>query len=252
MNTKDNILNELKELGSSLAGITLGKSYEVPASYFENLATNVLSKIKEKETTLPSFNMDTVSKEPVFTTPEGYFEGLDEKIMAAIRQHPDYQNPKEEILSISPLLAGLQKLNPYQVPAGYFDNISETINKELNPEVKVISITSNKWFRMAVAAVTITFFAMTGVLYLNQNNKVDASKNPDGWISKNIKKLSTQDLDAFIYSTDPGFHGNEMASIKPVKTEYVKSLLEDVSDSELDEFLDENTFDMEEADLLLN
>jgi hypothetical protein len=252
MNPKNNILNELNELGSSLAKIPLGKTYEVPASYFENLASNVLSKINEKEAVSPSFNMDIVSKEPVFATPEGYFEGLDERIMAGIRQHPDYQNSTEEILSISPVLAGLQKINPYQVPTGYFENISASINKELNPEAKVISITSRKWFRMAIAAVTITFFAMTGILYLNQSNKVDASKNPDGWISKNIKKLSTQDLDAFIYSTDPGFHGNEMASIKPVKSEYVKSLLEDVSDAELDEFLDETTFDMEEADLLLN
>ncbi len=254
MNNKDNILQELKELGSNLYSLPCQKTYETPAHYFDNLASSVLIRIKKNELNKPSFDINLIPKEAAFTTPAGYFDNLDETFMVGIRQHPDYQLSSEEIFSISPTLAGIQKVNPYQTPIGYFDNIAENFHQEKNSfsDTRVISITSRKWFRMVVAAVTISFFAMTGIFYLTQNNKVDPTKNPDRWMTKNIKPLSTQDIDAFIYANEPGFTFTNIAVNNPEKTEFVKSLLEDVSDSELQHFLDDATFDMEEEDVLLN
>lgn len=254
MNSNDNILQELNELGSSLSPLLHLKTYEVPAHYFNNLATAVLKNIEPNEHNETALVLNTISKEAAFTTPSGYFDRLDETIMDGIRQHPDYQSSSEEILPISPTLAGIQKINPYHTPVGYFDKIAENFNQEKNTfsDIRVISITNRKWFRMAVAAVTISFFAMTGIFYLTQNNKVDPTKNPDRWMSKNIRPLSTQDIDAFIYANDPGFSFTDMAVSKPEKTAFVKSLLEDVSDSELQHFLDDATFDMDEEDVLLN
>ncbi len=254
MKTPDNILQELKFLGSSLSKMPRQKTYEAPASYFDNLASKILARIKENKENTLSPTLENISDATIFSTPVGYFDGLEEKIMAGIRQHADYQNAKEEINAISPLLAGIPKTTTYQTPVGYFDSIAENVNRELNigSATNVISITGRKWFRLAVAAVLIGFFAISGIFYLNQNNKVDVSKNPDRWISKTIKKQSTQDIEAFIYSVDPGFSTHDIVITNPVKTEYVKTLLQDISDAELQHFLDETTFDHDEEAILLN
>ena len=53
MNQSSNILQELKELQSSLADKALGNTYAVPEGYFEGLAREVLNRIKALEANTP-------------------------------------------------------------------------------------------------------------------------------------------------------------------------------------------------------
>ncbi len=50
----------------------------------------------------------------------------------------------EELLSISPVLAGLEKLNPFTVPAGYFENLSDVLLIISRNEESFPGIPSNK------------------------------------------------------------------------------------------------------------
>ncbi len=253
MNKKDHILKELSELDSSLSELSFKKTYSVPDLYFDNLAEHIISRIKETEGTELNSTLQNIRNKNIFSTPDGYFDGLEEKIMDVIRMHADYQNANEEINAISPLLIGIPKNSTYQTPAGYFDKLAENINPGLNKvsQTKVVSLTSRNWFRLAAAAVVIGFFSVTAIFYLNQN-KINVSNNPDRWISKTINKVSTQDIEAFINAADPGYSTEDIVISKPVKTEYVKTLLQDVSDSELQHFLDDVAFDYDEEATLLN
>jgi len=81
MSEKNNILEELRDLNSTLNPLESENIYRVPAGYFEGLAAQVLERIKALETS----------------------------------------DPAEELNQISPFLAKLSKKMPYAAPQGYFD-----------------------------------------------------------------------------------------------------------------------------------
>ena len=136
--------------------------------------------------------------------PEGYFDTLEKKLGQTITGDKD-QTATEELESISPLLSGLKKKTTYTVPAGYFENLQPAIAKE-NPirETKVISITSRKWFRYAAAALVIGFVATIGVLLLNKSNGIDPTDKSFAWVQKNMKKVSTDDINEFVELANAG------------------------------------------------
>jgi hypothetical protein len=110
MNKRDHILQELQETAPELAALSSAMPYTLPQGYFEALTANVLMKIQLTESksttylnpagyfdTLPNMIMakikagqnevaaelnevapllNTISKAPVYTVPEGYFNQL--------------------------------------------------------------------------------------------------------------------------------------------------------------------------------
>ena len=57
---------------------------------------------------------------PPFRVPPGYFDGLAVSVLNRIRT-------MEELKSVSTLIAGLPKTNPYQVPAHYFNELEQRV-----------------------------------------------------------------------------------------------------------------------------
>lgn len=248
MNTRDNILQELQELQSMLATTVPQPTYAVPTGYFEGLAGQVLNRIKTLEAgnavdelNVVSPMLVNLSKEMPYQVPHGYFEGLPEKILNAAKNNN--QSAKEELESISPLLSGLKKEMPFSVPQGYFET---TLQSPVKPEIKVVSISSKKWFRYAAAAVVVGVIAMAGFLYLNQSGGITARSLAkfEKTLNKEIKKTSDKELDEFIQQfSDAGLTGEEKVTTTIDKE--VKELLKDVSETELKEFLEETS----EADI---
>ncbi|RYD72794.1 MAG: hypothetical protein EOP53_21305, partial [Sphingobacteriales bacterium] len=80
MNQPNNILNELRELSPSLAGIPRVNVFKVPQGYFE---------------TLPSLLLLQTGKEAIAaspTVPEGYFDNLAGNIMNRIKQEESVES----------------------------------------------------------------------------------------------------------------------------------------------------------------
>ena len=139
MTRKDNILQELSELNSTLATITPQNPYTVPMGYFDGLAARVLNRIKAMEAANAAEELGYLSpalsgfsKQMPFFVPQGYFEGLAEKAMQSIRESSDYQTANEEMETLSPLLNGLKKEIPYTVPQGYFDGLADKALQAVN------------------------------------------------------------------------------------------------------------------------
>ena len=186
MTQKDNILQELSELKSILANSAPQNVYTVPAGYFDGLAGQVLNHIKAMEAKNAveelgylSPVLSKISKQMPYAVPAGYFEGLGETLLQSVRESNDYRTAKEELETLSPLLSGMKKQMPYSVPQGYFENLTGKISAEENKQaVKIISITSRKWFRYAAAAMITGLIVMAGFLYFN------GSKEPGGTLAK--------------------------------------------------------------------
>ena len=184
MANKD-IIQELSDLESSLAGINLQNIYSVPKGYFDGFAGQVISLVRNDENLAW---LSSLPKESPYRVSAGYFEGLEERIMQTIRNHPDYQTSKEELESISPLLNSLNKRPVYSVPDGYFENFkSEAEQKESG--AKVISIASRKWYRYAAAAVVTGIIALAGLMIYNNNHGKDTVDKTIARFEKEVKKI---------------------------------------------------------------
>ena len=244
---RKDIIQELNDLGSSLAKTTPQNPYSVSEGYFEGFARQVLGRIKAGEKGLEF--LSSLPKEAPYQVPVEYFEGLPENIMRGIREHADYQTSQEELASISPLLSTISKKPVFSVPDGYFENFEVAIDHK--PKALVVSIASRRWLRLAAAAVVTGIIAVGSILIINSNNKIDPQNNPEAWVKKNvIKKVNPEVITEFVKLTDEELPLKDVANNKP---EDIKELMKDVPVNEIDKFLNETGASEEtETDALMN
>lgn len=82
---------------------------------------NITQELKELESSLTDLSAQTT-----YSVPEGYFEGLAERVLSRIRAM-EAATAAEELGHLSPLLSRMPKTMPYQVPAGYFEEMESTL-----------------------------------------------------------------------------------------------------------------------------
>jgi hypothetical protein len=161
---------------------------------------------------------------------------LEKNLIQSVLKSDDHQTAKEELETLSPFLSGLKKEMPYDVPQGYFDSLSKGPVKQ---ETKVISIVHRKWFRYAAAAVVTGIMVLGGFLFFSSPTKIDPIEQPYAWVKKSFKKVDKADIDAFVKLADEELTTQSSVAANPVKPEEIKELMKDVSDKEIQKFLDE-------------
>ena len=254
MNHSDNIQDELKDLNSSLPDKANLNAYSVPEGYFEGFAASVMARIKNEPLTVESASLEIAQLSPLlasisrtmpFEIPENYFQTNIDVLPAII-------NDNEESL----VLSFIEKDMPFEVPKGYFFNLPEQVLESVETrERKVVKMSGRKWMRVAVAAMIAGIITIGGISYFQNDNtgtgdnsKI-ATQNNNQDINKELKTISTAELDAFI-ETRVIADNSSSTVINSNKTNDVKTLLEDVSDKELDAFLDQVPTDVEEEIVL--
>ena len=256
MTNRNNILNELTDLGSALGNYSPQNIYTVPNGYFEGLPTQILNRIKaleaanaKEELGYLSPLLSNVSKEMPYSVPAVFFQNLSDYVLQKINENSNHQTSNEEIESLSPLLSRLKNKNPYSIPAGYFETLETKVEKA---EAKIISITKRKWYRLAVAAIVIGVVAIGGLFFI-KSDQVDPNKNPDKWISKNVgKKVSEDKIDEFVKLAE-----DETVNVIPendaTKQAEIKELMKGISEKEIEDFLnDAVAFESNDTNALMN
>jgi hypothetical protein len=262
MTQRDNILQELNELQSSLATIGILNVYAVPVGYFDNLASEVLNRIKaldaedaSEELSYLSPLLASISKKMPYAVPADFFNSQEEQTMRVVLGDDDEQTAAEELETISPLLSGLKKEMPYTVPQGYFEELNNSINTPAKqPTAKVVLITSQKWFRYAAAAMVIGFIAIGGFLFLNNKETIDPKTQPSAWVKKSMNKVSPDDINTFVELTEPVIASIEVKNEINDKND-VQELIKDIPDNDIQKFLDETAADEaagNDDDVLMN
>ena len=255
MTNRDIILNELRDLKSSLGNYNPQNIYTVPNGYFEGLPTQILNRIKALESTNAKDELkylspllNNLSKEMPYAVPAGFFQDLSEDVLKKIKAHDDHQTSEEEIETLSPLLSSLKTKNPYSLPAGYFERLETGIVPNDSPkesfvtlgemkEAKVISITSRKWFRLAAAAIVIGIVAVSG-LFLIKNRPTDGIAKTEKIIKEVVKKVDAEKIDEFVSLTNDDNEKTDMESDAAKKAE-IKELMKDVPEKEIEAFLND-------------
>jgi len=146
MQARNEILEELRLLSTTVSTISRENPYQVPAGYFDGFPAQVLSLTGE----VPFF-AGPKDKPLTFSVPEGYFEGFAQNLMDRIKAgasqsmgQPGYgvtgeqsggrgpvgqpipvgESASEELAQLSPLLNGISRTTPYQAPDNYFEQLS--------------------------------------------------------------------------------------------------------------------------------
>jgi hypothetical protein len=242
MANRNDILKELQELNSNLPGLAHQNAYQVPAGYFNELADELLKRVKaleastaKEELAILSPLLSSIKKETPFTVPAGYFDTIGNTIEQTVLKGTS-QEAGEELEELSPLLSSLQKKSTYTVPEGYFENLNP-VGELSEPVAKVIPITRRKWVRYAAAAIVIGFVATLGLWNRGgQGESIDPSTKSFAWVEKNLKKVSTDEITEFVESVNIE---NSDAVAKVDGKDEISNLLKDVSDKEIQDFLNE-------------
>jgi hypothetical protein len=242
MTQRDNILQELNDLGSTLGNHQDLNSYQVPDGYFADFPEYMLKRIKAleadnaaEELNYLSLFLSSYPKTNPYSVPSDYFENADARI-SQVTGNTEALSASEELDTLSPLLGGLKKQLPYSVPEGYFENLSvNNIQEQPEPEEKVVSIGSRKWFGYAVAAAIISFISISAIWFLSSKETVSPRTNSYAWVKKNLDKVSTEEINEFI-----AVEGKEdlIASVSERPNE-VAELVKIISDKDIQDFLSE-------------
>jgi len=285
MNSRINILNELRGISPTLASLPFTQPYQdVPDGYFEGLLDEILLQVREEDQ--KSVILGEADKAAPYEVPQGYFQNLPEILMQRIKSN-EQDNSDEELETLSPLLGGLKKKNTFQVPQGYFDDLSgnaiagakaiEFVNVELEnlsplmsslkekqvyetpagyfeslpaamlekaqesaPLAKVFTMgTTRRVMRFAVAAAVIGFIAVSTWFYTNQTTLPTIPTSHD--IVKGLQQLSDTELQDYAESENIIVSEPFTTTSEVFTAEDVKNLLADISDEELEKFIDEES-----------
>ena len=249
MSLRDNIQDELRDLDSNLPSAQNGTPYSVPDGYFEGFAATVLKRIKSLEAgsaadEIASLSplLASISRIMPYQVPEDYFEVNVEVLPAITADNED-----------SLILSFLEKEMPYEVPKGYFLNLPEQVTEKVEASrPKVVKMGARKWMKLAVAGMIVGIITFSGIAYFNNGKTglADSGTVATKGIEKDLKAISTEELKSFIKTSTATTVNTETAQ-NTRKTTEVKALLEDVSDKELNAFLDQLPTDDSEEDITL-
>lgn len=146
MSTKQEIVAELEEMGSSLAGMPRTMPYAIPECYFAKLEAEVINKIKYQNEHL-QYSLPPQAKTP-YVVPQGYFESATDNFVSAAL-HADTNDA--------------QKNTPYSVPENYFESLPDLILSKVATKPAAPKI-SNRWLsylKWSIAAMLVIGAALT-------------------------------------------------------------------------------------------
>jgi hypothetical protein len=214
--------------------------YEVPPGYFEGLAGTILNRIKETEATdakeeleLLSPALSQIEKKNPFSSPEGYFEEFSDNVVAGV-QAIEFVN--EELENLSPVMSSLKENNVYEVPQQYFEKLpAEILNKVNHQPAKVVPISfAKKIMRYAAAAVII------GVMAVGAYKVINPSVAPVIDPGPGIAKATEQELENFLNTNTISLADTTTVISAEISEDDTKDLLADVSDEELQKYLEQH------------
>jgi hypothetical protein len=180
-----------------------------------------------------------------YKVPGGFFEDFADNLMKQIRINAaDYsesdtgqQNAEVstllEISEISPLLAGIRKKNPYQVPHGYFEELVSEVPvmevRAIASKPKPAPVLNIKFFKYAVAACIVALLG-TAVFNLTSHKTSDPIKD--------LTTVSDQDMANYLDSDD--IHWTPGIAPSSVSADFsendIHDLLSGVPDEELEQY----------------
>jgi hypothetical protein len=221
-------------------------AFNVPDGYFEGFAEGVLARIKSGVGARPEF-------EPMKATAGGASEMEQElsalsPLLAQLRSKETYRMPEGYFEEISPVLTVANRLNPYTVPSAYFQELPAEINQKISEPgeekkaAKVVALgagRTRRLWRYSAAAVVAGLILTIGWLRLQQGGAHPVK--PADNMTASLTRVSDQDLQSFLSDQDTTLaQPVSVVAMQDFNDNDLKSLLGDVPDGELKQYMEEH------------
>ena len=158
MKPSEEILTELKGLSTAVAAIPRVNVFTVDTEYFNSIYPELKARISADA---------FYTSRATYSIPEGYFEELVRNVLQKI--HAEENSVREEIMGLSPFIAGISNRNVFTVPNGYFEGLNGAV--KISTPAKIIKMNQARaMFKYAAAAV------ITGLLGISVINIVDNNR----------------------------------------------------------------------------
>ena len=234
MEKMNQIQEELRQIGPSIANIEKLNVYSVSRVYFENLAGDILEKISSGVE--PVYFLPNVMP---YQVPDGYFENLAEEILGKVEAKKDDKNEVfEEMEKIFPLLNTINKKPVFTVPPSYFEGLRTPRSEVLRREARVVKIPGQKFIRYLVAAAITSILAVAGFFFTNK----DAGTSPvvDNSTHVEIKNLSEHEIVEFLKKNASPFDASSTWGRAYDRENDIEGAVKEMSDKEIQQFLQDN------------
>jgi hypothetical protein len=150
---------------------------------------------------------------------------------------PD-NDTRKELESISPVLSRLSKTNPYIVPPGYFEQLPSAMLAQVKQAKVVVMAPKRNIWRLAVAAAIAGAVILGAWLLMDKQSSVDTlAQVNDVSVQKQMQQVSETEMADYVDRND--IIPAEDISSAPISAEDVQLVLADVSDQELQQYLDQ-------------
>ncbi|MBM1107611.1 hypothetical protein JQC67_15755 [Aurantibacter crassamenti] len=166
--------------------------------------------------------MKASNKNNGFKTPEGYFEGLTDKLLSKIAEEQ----------SVLPKEAG------FKAPEGYFDTLQQNILQKIDTaEPKVIQLNPYRKYYFAAAAVAAVALVIFGINF-------NSTESPT------FEGLADSDIENYFENNTMELSSYELAEVISFDELDINDILDNqLIDDHIIDYLDDNIDDLDELNL---
>jgi hypothetical protein len=249
LNKNIHILQELKEIAPTLAGIETTMPNAIPTAYFKQFLANI--------TALVSSNfIGKLPKQQVYQVPANYFSNLPTQVLEAINKDiastnipANYFNNlantilqkakaidvADELNLVAPLLNKIDK-NPVQhLPNGYFDTLTITAEIPIAKLPKLATVKRINWLKYAAAACVASLLSVAAYNYVAPAPTNTLASNIN--INAELAKVADSTIENYANNIATLYDDNTMA-YNQVKDEDITEILQAFTEEELQQYLD--------------
>lgn len=233
METNNKILREFINICPTLVQSNNNNPYVVSVKYFDSLAEIVTQKIKA------DFEVEYYfTTENPYSIPTGYFEDLPATIVQKIAKQSKQAEVLEEMQEISPLISKISRKPIYSVPDDYFKAIDWSKTDRVSSKAPIVPFpVSRRITAYAVAALVIGLIAIGIFLFTGKQDTKSQANNQKPVFE--VKKLSEKEIVEFLKSSSVAERTVTNHNIGTKKDSEIKSIVSEISDDEIQRFLEE-------------
>lgn len=250
METREDILRELREIAPKLASMEKINPYKLPEEYFLDFKNELLQRIKFStvQQELKEFAPGLADLEKPFAmeTPAGYFSNFSHQLVKKIRA----KEVALELAEIAPIFSKLEKVNALQVPADYFSAFPGRMLKQVRVQQKAGPSIISQWIESAnnllddiAAAIfkpkySVAFAGFATMIIIGVMMLIKVQQCND--LECKLAQLSTDEINNYLDNKSDAYSDEvfemkveDNAAPAPNSTHVYKDALKDVDDAAL-------------------
>ena len=145
METREDILKELKEIAPRLASLQKVNAYSVPENYFVDFKNIMLEQVKpvdfKQELQVLAPTLLKVSKPANAEAPAVYFSDFKSRMLTKVRA----DEVAKELATVAPRLSVIEKINTLQAPVNYFNAFPERVLRDIQAGQQTVVSEGRSW-----------------------------------------------------------------------------------------------------------